>query len=246
MSDARRLFAPALPISGGRVELPENSMGHARVLRLKAGAQVRLFDGRSREADGRIVSFTRDELLCDSGPVVEMPVPEPRVHVLLGVSKGVKLEGAVRMLSEMGVFAIHPVVCEHSVARPSDAAARVERLRRIALEACAQSGQSRAPDVHEVAPLLDAASRAPEASVRVVFWEDGAMALDTAASKWSAPAREAWIVIGPEGGIAQTEIAALAAQGYSSVNLGPMRLRVETATPVAVALVLDRLGRLRP
>lgn len=246
MSEARRLFAPALPATGGRVELPENSMRHARVLRVKAGAEVRLFDGRSREADGRVVSFTRDELVCDAGAVVEVPVPEPRVHVLLGVSKGVKLEGAVRMLSEMGVFAIHPVVCERSVARPSDADARVERLRRIALEACAQSGQSRAPDVHEVARLLEASAGASDAPVRVVFWEDGATDLDAAASKWGMRAREAWIVIGPEGGIAQAEIAALVAQGYSSVNLGPMRLRVETATPVAVALVLDRLGRLRP
>lgn len=246
MSEVRRLFAPELPATGGRVELPENSIRHARVLRLKAGAEVRLFDGRSREADGRIVSFSRDALVCDAGPVVDVPMPEPRVHVLLGVSKGVKLEGAVRMLSEMGVFAIHPVVCERSVARPTDADARVERLRRVALESCAQSGQSRAPDVHEVVPLLEAVVHSSEASARIVFWEDGATDLDAAVSKWGARPYEAWIVIGPEGGISHAEIAALTEHGYSAVNLGAMRLRVETATPVAVALVLDRLGRLRP
>lgn len=246
MSELRRLFAPELPATGGRVELPENSVRHARVLRLKAGAEVRLFDGRSHEADGRIASFSRDALACDAGPLIDVPVPEPRVHVLLGVSKGVKLEGAVRMLSEMGVFAIHPVVCERSVARPTDADARVERLRRVALEACAQSGQSHAPEVHDVVSLFESLALASEAATRIVFWEDGATDLDAAASKWGAHPREAWIVIGPEGGISHAEIVVLAEHGYSAVNLGAMRLRVETATPVAVALVLDRLGRLRP
>jgi 16S rRNA (uracil1498-N3)-methyltransferase len=246
MSDVRRLFASALPAQGGRVALPDNSMRHARVLRLKPGAPVRLFDGRAREADARIVSFTRAELVCEASPAVAVPVAEPRVHVLLGVSKGVKLEGAVRMLSEMGVFAVHPVVCERSVSRPADAHERVERLARIALEACAQSGQSWAPEVHEVAPLGAAASRAPDDAVRVVFWEDGATDLTAAAARWPSRPREAWIAIGPEGGLSRAEVDLLAAQGYLQVNLGPMRLRVETATPVAVALVLDRLGRLRP
>lgn len=242
----RRLFAPELPAAGGVVALPAESARHARVLRLAEGARVRLFDGRAREADALIRDVSRDAVTCVAERPVAIAVAPPHVHVLLGLAKGAKLELAVRMLTELGVFAIHPVVCERSVARPTHATSRHTRLERIAIEACAQSGQARAPDLYLPVPLEEAAVLASAEAVRLVFWEEGGSDLDVALPRGRARAPELWLVIGPEGGLAEREVEALGRHGYVRVGLGAAVLKVETAVPVAVALVLDRVGRLRP
>lgn len=245
----RRLFVADLPDAGGVVTLSDASARHARVLRLEVGARVRLFDGRAREADAHVRAIERDAVRCEAEPPVEVEVPRPHAHVLLGTAKGAKLEDTVRTLTELGVFAIHPVVCARSVARPTAASfreGRQRRLERIALEACAQSGQTRAPDLYSPMALDEATALAPADAVRLVFWEDATTDLDAAFATQRAHASELWVVIGPEGGLAVEEIEALAARGYSAVGLGEARLRVETAAPVAVALALARVGRLRP
>lgn len=239
----RRLHVPELPAAGGRVELPRASVEHASVLRLHPGARVRLFDARLGEADATIVALDRRRGSCESGPREEVQPRMPRVTALLGLPKAGRLETSVRMLTELGVHAIRPVFCQRSVARPVGADARVRRCRRIALEACAQSGQAWAPEVHAPEPLLLAAARMADDERGVVFWEEADAPLDDANLSEGAPA--VWVVVGPEGGLAPGEIAALETIGYRQVGLGPQLLRVETAAAVAVALVLDRCGRMR-
>ena len=93
--------------------------------------------------------------------------------------------------------------------------------------------------------LEEAASLAEHEDRRVVFWEDADAELDTCLPPGVA-AGDIRVVVGPEGGLTESEIETLAQFGYAAVGLGAAKLRVETAAPVAVALVLDRVGRLRP
>jgi 16S rRNA (uracil1498-N3)-methyltransferase len=240
----RRLFAPELPAGGGEVALPEPSAHHARVLRLSPGDRVTLFDGRAGEARATIAGFGRSGLTCTAEPRVAIAKPEPALHVVLGLPKGGKLEDITRMLTELGVSALHVALTERSVPRPKDAAARMARLQRVAIEACAQSGQACAPELHEPAPLLAIAARAPADAARLVFWEMGGAPLPSALAQ-IAPPRAVWAVIGPEGGLSDAEVDALRARGFVAVGLGRALLRVETAAPVIAALVLDQIGRFR-
>jgi 16S rRNA (uracil1498-N3)-methyltransferase len=238
----RRLFAPELPEHGGQIALPQESAHHARVLRLPQGARVRLYDGRSGEADATISALTRDAIACIADPRIELPQAKPALHLILGLPKHGKLEDMTRMLTELGVGAIHLARCERSVPRGNDASTRIDRLVRIALEACAQSGQSRAPDIHPPARLAEITPRIDASARRIVFWEEASAApLDVAISRGST---DVWAVIGPEGGLSESEVRELEAAGFVQVSLGSAVLRVQTAAPVIAALLLSRMGRL--
>jgi 16S rRNA (uracil1498-N3)-methyltransferase len=244
MDRPRRLFAPELPPSGGRLELPEESARHARVLRLAPGERVELFDGRLGQSDAVIETLSRERLVCRTQVRQALPAPAPALHLVLGLPKGGKVEDVLRMLAELGVASLHLAQCERSVPRPGDAPARMARLARVALEACAQSGQPLATAVHAPAPLLDIADAVPAAARRLVFWERAQTALDAALAR-AEPGPDVWAVVGPEGGLSEREVTALQARGFAAVGLGDALLRVETAAPVVAALLLDRAGRLR-
>jgi 16S rRNA (uracil1498-N3)-methyltransferase len=239
----RRLFVPALPGEGGELELPPDSAHHARVLRLELGAEVELFDGRSGLADATLTSVARTRTMCLAGPRRELPAVAPALHVVLGLPKGSKLEPIVRMLTELGAHSLHLASCERSVPRPQreDSATRLPRLERIAIEACAQSGQARAPELHAPAALMEVATRAPLSSQRLVFWERATSPLR---ARSVGTGEDVWAVVGPEGGLSETEVGALVRLGFDAVGLGAALLRVETAVPVIAALLLERIGRL--
>jgi 16S rRNA (uracil1498-N3)-methyltransferase len=237
------LHAPELPAAGGTLKLPAGSAAHARVLRLLAGARVELFDGRGGAAEATIAAIEREYVVCDAQPRAQALPATPALHLVLGLPKGDKPEEIVRMLSELGVAGLHLAHSERSVPRPRDNAARMARLSRIALEACAQSGQPCAPVVSAPRPLLEVTATAPDRARRLVFWECADIPLHEGFD--ATEQTEVWAVIGPEGGLSEAEVEALCAQGYARVGLGTALLRVDTAAVVAAALLLDRLGRMR-
>ncbi len=250
-SRVRRLGVETLPAEGGELALPEQAARHLRVLRLGAGAVVELSDGRGKLARARIDSVGKKRVICLLDPPRIAPEDQTRVVLVQAVPKGAKLQSMVRALTELGVYAIHLALCERGVPRPGPdrAQGRLQRLERVAREACVQSGRARAPVIHEPAQLIEAARRAPAHARRIVFWEGADQELDRALSlpsgPRSAPAGETWIVIGPEGGLSEDEVMALSALRYKQASLGACLLRVETAAVVASALVLHRMGRLR-
>ena len=245
----RRLYAPELPAQGGQLELPDESVQHARVLRLTPGDAVELTDTQLGVASAVVVEHTARRLLCDAQPMRRLPAPSPALHLVLGLPKGGKLADMARMLAELGVASLHLAHTERSVPRPARAEERLERLARIAREACLQSGQPLAMTTQPAVPLPEAAARVPAGAHKLLFWEEGGVELPALRALRPAPSgaadQDAWVVVGPEGGLSAHEAQLLTALGYTAVGLGPAVLRVQTAAPVIAALVLDRLGRLR-
>lgn len=241
----RRLYTPALPDEGGEVRLDPGSARHTRVLRLSVGDAIVLFDGRGAEAEGRIAHLAGAEVRCVVGPPRARARPGPAIVLCQCVPKGGKLEDIVRASTELGVSAIHLVASERSVPRLDDdrAERRLTRLTRVAQEAARQSGRSDVPDVLAPAPPAEVLARAPADAVRVVFAPGAASTLEQAIA---APAPLGWLLVGPEGGLSPVEIDLARGLGFTPVGLGPTVLRVETAAPVAVALLTHALGGLRP
>jgi 16S rRNA (uracil1498-N3)-methyltransferase len=173
-----------------------------------------------------------------------------RIVLIQALPKGAKLDGIVRACTELGVYAIRLAFSERSVPRPESQRAeeRCRRLARIAKEASALAGRSGSPEISFATPLLDVAAQAPESARRVVFWESSTQKLEVALADPGRPElgvkEDVWIVVGPEGGLSESEIAALRECGYRDATLGTSVLRVETAAPLAVGLVLYLLGAL--
>jgi 16S rRNA (uracil1498-N3)-methyltransferase len=248
MADAklRRLYVPQLPADGGKLVLPDESAKHVQVLRLSEGDRVELFDAYGGAATATLERVARGHIECS---VTAMRVaPEPRVSVtlVLGVPKGPKLEPIVRMTTELGVHALHFAQTERAVPKLSSDSPKLERLARVAREACAQSGTARAPELTGPRPLLEVAASAPRDALKLVFWEE-AQTLPFANESFSrVDLRQVWAVVGPEGGLSAAEVERLEQLGYLRAGLGESILRVDTAAVVIAALVLDRIRNARP
>ena len=226
---SRRLHHTPLPETAQELVLSDSATRHAQVLRLRPGQSLVLFDGRGREADAQILELG-PPLRCVVQSAREVPSLRPRVVLCQCVPKGGKLDRLVRATTEIGVTSIHLALSERCVARPSATAfEKLARLDRVAREAARQSGRATVPDVVGPARLEHVAARAPETARRLVAAPGG--------GPITGEADEAWIVVGPEGGLTEAELTSLERLGYERVSLGPTVLRTETAAIVGCALV---------
>jgi 16S rRNA (uracil1498-N3)-methyltransferase len=240
-----RFYAPGLGPGDELVDLPEDEAHHlTRVLRLRAGDEVQVFDGRGREFRARVEQAARGAARIRILAPLE-PAPEPRVRATLvqAVLKGDHMNAVVRDATMMGVAAIEPVVTSRT--QVSAAALRraraVDRWRRTAVASVKQCRRAVVPEVHEPRTFeeyLKAASA--EERLCLMLVEPGVHAPclrdpDTL-QRLPRPTR-ADVIVGPEGGWEDAEIDAALSAGCSLLTLGQRTLRAEAAPVVAIAVL---------
>lgn len=237
----RRLYMPDLPAEGGAVTLAEAAVRHVRVLRLRAGDSVVLFDGKGHAAEARIESVS-EQVVCQAETPVADETAQTRVVLLLATPKGSTLDDCVRMATELGVDEVALMQTERTVPRwePKRARSRVDRLTRIASEAAAQCERNDIPVIHLPQPCGAWLQQMPKDARGVVFGARAEGALDLANGT-----EQVWCAIGPEGGFTDAEVASFEDAGFSVASLGRQVLKVDTAVAAAMALVHDRLGYLQ-
>src|SRR3954466_15447983 len=151
----RRFFASPDKFNSAdqTVTLAADEARHLRdVLRLRLGDEVFVFDGAGKEFRCVVEEFGRDKATLKISSEVEPARPESRLHLTLAVAllKGEKFDLVVQKATELGVARVAPVETKRADVRPRharDAARRIERWRRLALEAAKQSGRARVPAV---------------------------------------------------------------------------------------------------
>ncbi|HJR07799.1 MAG TPA: 16S rRNA (uracil(1498)-N(3))-methyltransferase [Pyrinomonadaceae bacterium] len=265
----RRFYAPpdAFAPDGATVALAREETQHLRnVLRLKAGDEAFVFDGAGREyacvvaasesGGGRVHAETAT---LEVRGRVEPQRAESPLDLTLAVAllKGEKFDLVVQKATELGACRIVPVVTKRADVRLKegrDAAERVARWRRIALEAAKQSGRARLPEIF--APVAFASLVEEGAGVtaetatggvqRLFFTERGGLGLAETARAWRDGARPAKLIalVGPEGGWEDEEIARAVAAGWLAVTFGGRVLRAETAAIVVASLLQHLCGDL--
>ena len=237
---------------GVRIELPENAARHAsRVLRLRAGDDLTLFDGQGGEYGARIITVGRDRVEADvltwSGIERESPVSVTLVQAL---QSGEKMDITVQKAVELGVARIVPVSSRRSVVRLAGerAARRVEHWRGVAVAACEQCGRNRVPQVADLMALEQWLGEPGEQGVLRLMLAPGAeKSLESfvpAHNERIGPGKIE-LLIGAEGGLAPEELAMAEAAGYRAVRLGPRILRTETAGLAALAAIQCLWGDFR-
>ncbi len=237
----RRLFVAELPPEGGALTLPEASAHHLRVLRIREGDSLVLFDGRGGVASAEVRALGPRSVLCQVERPAQNEPARTRIVLMLAVPKGAKLDECVRMATELGVDEVALMRTERTVPRwdRTRANSRVERLTRIASEAAAQCERSEVPWVHPPRSCREWLDALPDTATSLVFGARAHQPLGTL----EPTAEQIWCAIGPEGGFTDAEMADFVAQGFSVVSLGPWVLRVDTAVAAGLTLVQDRMYR---
>jgi len=233
----RRLYVPDLPEAGGVITLAEAPSRHVRVLRLREGDQVVLFDGKGHAAPARLKSVG-DEVVCQAERPRASETKRARVVLLLAVPKGSKLDDCVRMATELGVDEVALMLTDRTVPRwdRRRERSRVDRLTRIASEAAAQCERNDVPVIRGPQPCATWLDAMPGNAAGVLF---GARA--QGALTFDGTPEQVWCAVGPEGGFTDAEIASFEGAGFAVASLGTWVLRVETAVPAALTIVRDRL-----
>lgn len=240
-----RLFADVPLEPGHELGLPAAAAAHAlRVLRLKAGDTLTLFNGDGHEYAARLVAMAirdvRAAVGSRSSPLRESPL---RMTLIQSLARGEKMDWIIQKATELGVARIVPVRTERSEVKldPTRGAGRHAHWQAVAISACEQCGRNALPRIDaplELATWLESAD-ASEPTARWMLSPGGAAHL-----RELHPGTGLELAVGPEGGFGELDLAALLAHGFRGLSLGPRILRTETAGVATIAALQALYGDL--
>jgi len=228
---------------GDPVEVVGDEAHHAvAVRRLRAGEQVALTDGRGTTVTGTVSETGKRRLVVSAERVDTVPEPAPSFTVVQALPKGDRGELAVEMLTEIGVTSVVPWAAARSVAvwRGERVDKGLARWRATAREAAKQARRAWFPTVPGLATTDDVVSLVGEATLALVLHEEADQPL---AAVEVPDVGTVVLVVGPEGGLTDDEVAAFRAAGGHAVRLGSEVLRTSTAGVVATAALLAQTPR---
>jgi 16S rRNA (uracil1498-N3)-methyltransferase len=250
----RRFYAPPNAFTPDRasVTLSADETKHLRdVLRLKVGDEVFVFDGGGREFRGEIEQIGRDSTTILLIQEVTEAHFESTLNLALAVAllKGEKFDLIVQKMAELGVNHLSPVSTARADIRlrsEADATRRVDRWRRIVLEATKQCGRTRLMTIEPPAALQGLIEQPPAAGEqRLLFAERQGTSLEQLIGETDDAPKAVTAATGPEGGWADEEIDQARAAGWKIITLRGRTMRAETAAIVVAALLQHRFGDLR-
>jgi 16S rRNA (uracil1498-N3)-methyltransferase len=230
---------------GAEIALPPAGAYHvARVLRMREGAPLSVFDGEGVEHRAEIARVEGDRVLVRLGEQVQGTSESPlRITLVQGVSRSERMDWTLQKATELGAAAIAPVLAARSVVRldETQAAKKQAHWRGIVIGACEQCGRARIPQVAAPLPLRTYLANTKKEGLRLVLSPSAPRSL---AGLTSLPARVE-LLIGPEGGLDDDEVHAAGKAGFTPVRLGPRVLRTETAAVAALTVLQALWGDLQ-
>jgi 16S rRNA (uracil1498-N3)-methyltransferase len=239
-----RIYCPATLTSGGETTLPAAAALHvSRVLRLRSGDPLAVFDGRGGTFRAEIAAIAggmvRVRVLDRVPEKTESPLA---VTLVQAVSRGERMDWTLQKATELGVRTIAPVLAARSVVRLDERQeeAKLQHWQAVVIAACEQSGRSVLPELRPPEPLRTYLARPPDPGLRVML--DPAAGTELAAMP--SPGGAVHLLVGPEGGFDDDERGAAQAAGFRPAGLGPRVLRTETAGTVALAVLQAKWGDL--
>lgn len=207
----------------------------AKVLRLRRGDQIVLFDGSGGEYEASIHWIERGEVLVDIGKHLAVEREAPLSFCLAqGLSTGDKMDYTLQKAVQLGVARFQPLATQKSVVRLTEerGARRQQHWESVAIHACEQCGRNQLPEiapVEEVSTWLRGVNTAP--AVKLLL----SPLAERRLTELRKPNGDVILLVGPEGGLADDEVALAIAVGFQPIRLGPRVLRTEVAGLAALA-----------
>ena len=240
----QRRFFVAVPLSSVESFLLPATVSHhlMSVLRAKRGQSIVLFDGTGVEYAAEIIEISKKQVRVLVGQALRVDRESPlKITLYQGLCRQERMDYVIQKAVELGVFRIVPIITERAQVRltPERLLRKMQHWQRIIASACEQSGRT-------VLPVIEPPVR----------WQDGihieAASLKLVCSPWHRELQ--WsqlqrptavqVMIGPEGGLSEEEVATAVENGYQPMCMGPRILRTETAAVAALSLLQGYWGDL--
>lgn len=211
--------------------LDKDQARHAtRVLRLSEGAAVQLIDGRGTIAQATLAHADKPTT-CTITSIKRVPAPTPRIELATAIPKGPRADAMINDLAQLGTDRLIPLITHRSVVVPRDT--KLERFAKAAAEAGKQSGNAWLMQIDQATAFADALDC--DADLKLI-----ADPYAQPVAGWAeqiAAAKTVRVLIGPEGGLTDQELADAVSAGFTPWRYSPNILRIETAAAAAVAIL---------
>ncbi|MDH3756271.1 MAG: 16S rRNA (uracil(1498)-N(3))-methyltransferase [Gammaproteobacteria bacterium] len=241
----KRLYVAKKLAAGAELRLGNEAVRYlGRVLRLRTGDTVHVFNGDDGEWSATIGRFGKDRVTLLLHDTVENTAePELKIQLVQGISRGERMDFVVQKATELGVAHITPVLTDYGVVKLDGKRAEKRRTHweGVAASACEQSGRLRPPLIDMPLPLNDWFGTDRAGTTTDVILRTGAGKPLTNTEK---PEAGLCLLVGPEGGFSEREYDDAGFAGFDAVTLGPRVLRTETAAVAAIAIAQALWGDL--
>ncbi|MBD1559857.1 16S rRNA (uracil(1498)-N(3))-methyltransferase [Vibrio sp. S9_S30] len=238
-----RIYHPETINELGLVKLSDDAAGHiGRVLRMKEGQHVLLFDGSNAEFPAIISDVSKKNVTVDIQERVETSIESPlNIHLGQVVSRGEKMEFTIQKSVELGVNTITPLISERCGVKLDTKRfeKKLVQWQKIAISACEQCGRNTIPNIRPIMQLEQWCAEQSDA-LKLNLHPRAKYSINTL----PAPMTRVRLLIGPEGGLSAEEIRMTEEYQFEETLLGPRVLRTETAALTAITALQVRFGDL--
>jgi 16S rRNA (uracil1498-N3)-methyltransferase len=227
-----RFYVPNPRIEQELLKVEGSEVRHIRrVLRLKVGDRLVIFDGSAKEYEGIIVEESPSSVVIRVEGIFSPPKESPlEITLAQSLLKGEKMEYLIQKATELGIKKIIPFFSSRSVPLldKSKKLRRYHRWEKIAIEACKQCGRIAVPKVEPLQNYSEMLGMAPSEALRLILWEKEGQGLKEVL-KESKGRTNIFFMVGPEGGMSDEEVGEAKTAGFIPITLGNRILRSETA-----------------
>jgi len=239
-----RVYVDTPVIAGKPLVIEGSAANHiTRVLRLRSGDELTVFDGSGGEFGARVDEFRKESVVVtvDEHRALDRESPLP-LTLAQGISRGERMDWIIQKATELGASRIVPVFTKRSVVRLDEKQAerKLQHWRGIAVAACEQCGRNRVPELTLPTDFFDVIAPDTSGSTRLLLSPSGDLRIDDLADVGKGIS----VLIGPEGGLEDVEQEAAIRAGFKAVRLGPRVLRTETAAIAALTIIQHYFGDL--
>ncbi|MDF7670054.1 16S rRNA (uracil(1498)-N(3))-methyltransferase [Orbaceae bacterium ESL0721] len=238
-----RIFQPYTIPENQTITLDDDAFNHlVRVLRMQKGETVILFDGSNRTTSAEIIDITKKTISVKTASSVldnrESPLA---IHLGQVISRGEKMEFTIQKAVELGAQSITPLLSERCGVKLTSERLekKVEQWQKIIISACEQCGRNTIPTINPVIKLEEWCQQLPD-GLKLTLNPKAKQGIKGLTLKHSA----IFLLIGPEGGLSDSEIALTHNYQFTDILLGPRVLRTETAALTVLTALQVQFGDL--
>ena len=232
---------------GENFDLDQEALRYVKsVLRMKKGDRFILFDGTGWACEATIKEVAKERVIAEAGKTLPSLSSGVCLTLMQSLPKADKMDFIVHKATELGACRIIPFQSSRSIPKlsPEKMQLKKKRWQNVADQAARQCGRADIPQLKDVMSFEEALSFPGDGTLKLIFWEEetGKGIRQVMSDVHYSGLKDIAVVVGPEGGFAQEEVAKAVENGFMSVSLGRQVLKVDTAVVAILTIIQYERG----